>query len=91
MGVPYIQRRVVRRRKAALKFNGLILSRFQGLNEGSEQEETKQQMRSKTRSMSKRQSRAMEFPPKYQDSVIQPWRPRTRRQRSSKIDDEMCS
>ncbi|CDP06832.1 unnamed protein product [Coffea canephora] len=92
VGVPYIQRRVVRRRKAAVKFNhGLILSKFQVLNREPEEEEMMNQVKSRTRSMSRRQSRAVGFPSKHQDSVLQTWMLKNRRQRSIKIGDEMCS
>ncbi|KAL3537804.1 hypothetical protein ACH5RR_001170 [Cinchona calisaya] len=91
VGVPYIQRRVVRRRRASLKFNGLILSRFDLINEQSEQEQMKKQIQSKTRSVSKRQSRAMAFPSESENSVVQSWSPKIRRRRSSKIGNRMCS
>ncbi|KAI5676761.1 hypothetical protein M9H77_07711 [Catharanthus roseus] len=91
VGVPYIQRRIVRRRRRALKFNSLILSQFLVNDKEQEQGQKKKKVNSKARSKSKRQKRAMALPSKYQDSVLQPLKPKTRRQRSTQIDAEMGS
>lgn len=93
VGVPYIQRRVVRRRRRrrALEFNALILNQFLVFEKGESQVELKKRGSTKARSMSKRQKRGMPLPSKYQDSVLHPLKPKSRRHRSTEIDAEMGS
>ncbi|KAK2965070.1 hypothetical protein RJ639_029525 [Escallonia herrerae] len=81
VGVPYIQRRVIRRRRAAMRFNNLIITEVFREQRGGGGKETK----------TKREKRAMALPSKYQDSVLQPWKTRSRRHRSMKIGEETGS
>ncbi|CAI9097363.1 OLC1v1033765C1 [Oldenlandia corymbosa var. corymbosa] len=62
VGVPYIQRRVVQRRRRALKFNGFGFVVTQLSRQHQEEEGVKEELHIKTRSMLKRQSRMMGFP-----------------------------
>ena len=89
VGVPLVQRRVVRRRRrraSALVFNKLIIAQVfkkededEHEDEGEDQVETKgkrrtNEVKAKENSRPKRQRRLMALPSKYQDSVFQPWK-----------------
>ncbi|XAR63587.1 hypothetical protein NMG60_11023576 [Bertholletia excelsa] len=65
VGVPYIQRRVIRRRRRAQRFSKLVVTNNNQIlkeNEGRE----------KPNSTVKRQRRVMALPSKYQDCYVQP-------------------
>uniref|UniRef100_A0A5B7BWE3 Uncharacterized protein n=1 Tax=Davidia involucrata TaxID=16924 RepID=A0A5B7BWE3_DAVIN len=88
VGVPYIQRRVIRRRRRALRFNKLVITELFKQEDEEEEDERENEGEPESNSMSKRQRRVMALPTKYHDSVLQPWKPCTRRRRSIKIRDE---
>ncbi|KAA8537039.1 hypothetical protein F0562_029517 [Nyssa sinensis] len=89
VGVPYIQRRVIRRRRRARRFNKLIITElFNQEEEEEEEEEREKEGQPELNSLSKRHRRVMALPSKYQDSVLKPWKPATRGLRSIKIRDE---
>lgn len=77
VGVPFAQKRVVRRRKRAVKFNNLIIS---GVFCGKEDEkrECKEDPNFGFDSKPTREKRVMALPSKYRDSVLQPWKRRNR-------------
>ncbi|GAB4855386.1 hypothetical protein Ancab_024009 [Ancistrocladus abbreviatus] len=96
VGVPYIQRRVIRRRKRALCFSNLIVTVKDGEQADPPQEQEEEEGEKLKREneiddyvnleqQKKRQRRrAMALPSKYQDSVVlHPWKPRYRGRRSS--------
>ncbi|CAK9157257.1 unnamed protein product [Ilex paraguariensis] len=89
VGVPYIQKRVIRRRRRALRFTKLNITQI--FLEKKEPEVGKKEVQVQAKSKQKRQRRAMALPSKYHDSVLQPWKQVSRRQRSIKIPDEMGS
>ncbi|GMG99598.1 hypothetical protein Nepgr_001438 [Nepenthes gracilis] len=84
VGVPYIQRRVIRRRKRALTFSHLMVCELFKTAKG--EEEDKEQEKRKINSednddskLKKRRRRAMALPIRYQDSVLlHPWKPISR-------------
>ncbi|KAA8544891.1 hypothetical protein F0562_019714 [Nyssa sinensis] len=73
VGVPYIQRKVIRRRRRALRFNKLVITEL--FKREEEEEDRENEGLPESNSMSKRQRRVMALPSKYQDSVLQPWKP----------------
>ncbi|CAA3028078.1 Hypothetical predicted protein [Olea europaea subsp. europaea] len=86
VGYPYIQRRVmIRRRRRELKLDGFTICEL--LKEEREQNE-KKKMSKKGKSVMKRNKGMMGLPSKYHDSLLQPWKPKSRRNRSA-IGDEI--
>ncbi|CAI9273252.1 unnamed protein product [Lactuca saligna] len=76
VGVPYIQRRILTRRRRPIQFNNLILTTTDLLSKS----------RSKSKPKAKRQRRVnMTMPSKYRDSVLQPLTPKRRSERSSAV------
>ncbi|GMH07812.1 hypothetical protein Nepgr_009652 [Nepenthes gracilis] len=86
VGVPYVQRRVITRRKKALRFSNLIVSELfktaEEEKESEKEEKAKKQTEINENSEKKRQRRAMALPSKFQDSVLHPWSLRNRGRRS---------
>ncbi|GMH11307.1 hypothetical protein Nepgr_013148 [Nepenthes gracilis] len=87
VGVPYFQKRVIRRRKRALKFSNLIFSNCsRDKKESHDKKERGRESEINDDSEQMKQRRAMALPSKYQDSVLlYPWKPRSHRRRSSNI------
>ncbi|KAL2461028.1 Uncharacterized protein Adt_44448 [Abeliophyllum distichum] len=86
VGYPYIQRRVmIRRRRRELKFDGFTITEL--LKEGNEHND-KKKVSKKGKSAMKRHKRIMGFPSKYHDSLLQPWKSKSLRNRSA-IGDEI--
>ncbi|KAI3734545.1 hypothetical protein L6452_14016 [Arctium lappa] len=78
VGVPYIQRRNLTRRRRPLQFNNLILTTTELLSKSGS--------RSESKSKAKRQRRVnITMPSKYRDSVLQPLTPKLRTERSSSV------
>ncbi|KAK1409756.1 hypothetical protein QVD17_36285 [Tagetes erecta] len=79
VGVPYIQRRIVTRRRRPIHFNNLIIST-------TIDSRSKSKSKSKLKMKTVRQRRAnVTMPSKYRDSVLQPLTPKRRSERSSSI------
>lgn len=74
-----------------MEFNALIFNQFLVFEKDEAQVELKRRVSTKARSMSRRQKRGMPLPSKCQDSVLQTLKPKSRRQRSTKIDTEIGS
>lgn len=82
VGVPYIQRRIVIRRRRPLQFNNLILTTTELLSKSGSTSMPK----SKSKSKAKRQRRVnMTMPSKYRDSILQPLTPKGGPERSSLV------
>ncbi|KAD7479834.1 hypothetical protein E3N88_02970 [Mikania micrantha] len=82
VGVPYIQRRILTRRRRPIHFNNLIISTTDLLLRSASESNSKPKSKQKT----KRQRRvSMTMPSKYRDSVLQPLTPKRRSERSSSI------
>ncbi|KAI3816895.1 hypothetical protein L1987_10680 [Smallanthus sonchifolius] len=82
VGVPYIQKRIITRRRRPLQFNNLILATTQLLSKS----ESRSRSRSKPKSKARRQRRVnMTMPSKYRDSVLQPLTPKRRSERSPSV------
>ncbi|KAI3730243.1 hypothetical protein L1987_61412 [Smallanthus sonchifolius] len=80
VGVPYIQKRIITRRRRPLQFNNLILATTQLLSK------SESRSRSKPKSKARRQRRVnMTMPSKYRDSVLQPLTPKRRSERSQSV------
>lgn len=79
IGVPYIQRRIVIRRRRPLNFENLILTTTQLLSE------SKPKSKSLKLKAKRKQRVNVTMPLKYRDSVIQPLTPIRRSERSKSI------
>ncbi|KAL7612373.1 hypothetical protein Lser_V15G08356 [Lactuca serriola] len=80
VGVPYIQRRILTRRRRPIQFNNLILTTTDLLSK------SRSKSISKSKPKAKRQRRVnMTMPSKYRDSVLQPLTPKRRSERSSAV------
>ncbi|KAI3520291.1 hypothetical protein L1887_09620 [Cichorium endivia] len=80
VGVPYIQRRILTRRRRPIQFNNLILTTTDLLSKSGSKSI------SKSKPKAKRQRRVnMTMPSKYRDSVLQPLTPKRRSERSSSV------
>ncbi|KAL7589206.1 hypothetical protein Lser_V15G36558 [Lactuca serriola] len=82
VGVPYIQRRIVIRRRRPLQFNNLLLTTTELLSKSGSRSRSKLKPKPKA----KRQRRVnMTMPSKYRDSVLQPLTPKRRMETSSAV------
>ncbi|KAK1416526.1 hypothetical protein QVD17_32317 [Tagetes erecta] len=84
IGVPYIQKRIIIRRRKPLHFNNLILTTSQLLSKSKsiQKPKSKSKSKSKLKSKANRQRRVnMTMPLKYRDSVLQPLTPNRRSER----------
>ncbi|KAL4575351.1 hypothetical protein LXL04_022193 [Taraxacum kok-saghyz] len=80
VGVPYIQRRIVIRRRRPLQFTNLILTTTELLSKSGSGS------RSKAKPKAKRQRRVnVTMPSKYRDSVLQPLTPKRRTETPSAV------
>ncbi|KAL6989466.1 hypothetical protein U1Q18_015215 [Sarracenia purpurea var. burkii] len=70
VGVPYIQRRVIRRRRRAQRFNRLIITQLFNEDDDVETEERETKGRSEPNSIRKHKRRVMALPFKYHDSIL---------------------
>ncbi|KAK9140228.1 hypothetical protein Scep_009909 [Stephania cephalantha] len=77
--VPFTQKRVIRRRKRAFRFPTFMAEEFE--QSGGERIVKDEGITSISKS--KRRRRGMAVPSKFQDSVMQPWKRRSRRQKQS--------
>ncbi|KAK9064004.1 hypothetical protein SSX86_017876 [Deinandra increscens subsp. villosa] len=91
VGVPYIQKRIVTRRRRPLQFNNLILATTELLSQSESRSKPNLKLKPKSKSKSKpkankRQRRVhMAMPSKYRDSVLQPLVPKRRSERSPAV------
>ncbi|KAL8218351.1 hypothetical protein R6Q57_021724 [Mikania cordata] len=86
VGVPYIQKRIVTRRRRPLQFNNLILTTTQLLSKSRSKPKSKSNLKSRSKSEAERQRRVhIAMPLKYRDSVLQPLTPKRRSERTSSV------
>ncbi|KAJ0841641.1 hypothetical protein HanPSC8_Chr14g0632741 [Helianthus annuus] len=79
VGVPYIQRRILTRRRRPTHFNNLIITT-------QSKPKPKSKSKSKSKVESRRQRRVnVTMPSKFRDSVLQPLTPKRRSERSAAI------
>lgn len=76
-GVPFTQKKVIRRRKRALRFKKTLKPKTDKDND-KKLTKIKKETRIEVISNPEREKRLKALPSKYQDSVLQPWKRRTR-------------